>query len=178
MKPHHARARSYKFSCRAVPAQVRASLADAVMARHTSRCTSSAALRTPRVVGARSRAMGFTGNASSRASALYKFSCRAVPAQVRAGPCRRCNGTPHSTLHIIRRMRTPRVVGARSCAMGITGNASSRASALLRLRAQKKSRARMRCLGCIAGQIKAPTICSHTQSAVCRSALARDGLYR
>ncbi|MEA0850042.1 hypothetical protein, partial [Xanthomonas campestris] len=59
--------------------------------------------------------------------------------------------------------------------MGITGNASSRASALLRLRAQKKSRARMRCLGCIAGQIKAPTICSHTQSAVCRSALARDG---
>ena len=58
--------------------------------------------------------------------------------------------------------------------MGFTGNASSRASALLRLRAQKKSRARMRCLGCIAGQIKAPTICSHTQSAVCRSVLARD----
>ncbi|TXD41443.1 hypothetical protein TR80_016105 [Xanthomonas campestris] len=33
----------------------------------------------------------------------YKFSCRAVPAQVRSGPCPRGNGTPHITLHIIRR---------------------------------------------------------------------------
>ncbi len=70
------------------------------------------AQRAHALVGAHLCAMGFTGNASSRASALLR-------------------SVQHLRMRHCLRRGAHALVGAHLCAMGFTGNASSRASALL-----------------------------------------------